>query len=133
MTDLNTNTDHLVQIIKNARLNDIQPGDHITWMSAKKMGGLGGVTSKKIREGIAHLRDAHAHLRHMIMSAAASDAAHRHRWALRIIKVAGTRARRCDTALNVKPLPWPLWFNARHGRQPLSSVTLACPTLPEPP
>ena len=43
-----------LKIIKNAALDDVRPGDHITWEYA---GAWGGVTTFERREGVAHHRD----------------------------------------------------------------------------
>ena len=39
-----------VQIIENARLDDVRPGDHLTWEYARE---VGGVTIAVRREGVA--------------------------------------------------------------------------------
>lgn len=52
---MNTDTDTRVKTIENATLDDIRPGDHITW---SEMWESRGVTTTKKREGIAHRRDA---------------------------------------------------------------------------
>ena len=44
-----------VQIIENASLDDVVPGDHITWERVR--GRMGAVTMLERREGIAHHRD----------------------------------------------------------------------------
>ena len=43
-----------VQIIENARMDDVRPGDHITWERAETERG---VTRTVRREGIAHHRE----------------------------------------------------------------------------
>ena len=54
---MNTNTDPndpTVQIIENATEDDIHPGDHVIWSTTWESRGL---TSTRLREGIAHRRD----------------------------------------------------------------------------
>ena len=42
-----------VQVIKNARLDDVQPGDHLTWEHTRE---VDGVTITVRREGVAGAR-----------------------------------------------------------------------------
>ena len=51
---MNENTGPDVQVIENARLKDVRPGDHVIWEAAEMRGG---VTVTARREGIAHHRD----------------------------------------------------------------------------
>ena len=44
-----------VQIIENASLDDVRPGDHIIWERVR--GRMGAVTMLERREGIANHRD----------------------------------------------------------------------------
>ena len=44
-----------VQIIENARMDDVRPGDHITWERVRSR--IGAATMLERREGIAHHRD----------------------------------------------------------------------------
>ena len=47
-------SDPNIHIIENATLDDVLPGDHITWEVTETIRGL---TSASRREGIAHHRD----------------------------------------------------------------------------
>ena len=51
---MTTHTDTNVKIIENADLDDVRPGDHLTWTSTKT---YGGATLTERLEGIAHERD----------------------------------------------------------------------------
>ena len=51
---MNENTKTDVQIIENARLDDVRPGDHVVWEESDTERG---VTSIIHREGVAHDRD----------------------------------------------------------------------------
>ena len=51
---MNENTKTGVQVIENARLKDVRPGDHIIWEQTEVQHGR---TRTVRREGIAHYRD----------------------------------------------------------------------------
>lgn len=51
---MNTHTDTNVQIIENATLDDVRPGDHIT--GTRRTWGMCGVTYFERCEGVAHHR-----------------------------------------------------------------------------
>ncbi len=51
---MTTHTDPNVQIIENARPEDVRPGDHIVWEHTET---FRGVTRTVRREGIAHHRE----------------------------------------------------------------------------
>ena len=51
---MNENTNPGVQVIENASLDDVRPGDHLTWERTDERGGL---IYLERREGIAHFRD----------------------------------------------------------------------------
>jgi len=55
MTTKTTTTTTRLETIENASLDDVLPGDHITWEVTETIRGL---TSTARREGIAHHRDA---------------------------------------------------------------------------
>ena len=52
---MNENTGPDVQTIENARLDDVRPGDHITWERVRSR--MGAATMLERREGIADHRD----------------------------------------------------------------------------
>lgn len=51
---MNENTGLAVQVIENASLDDVRPGDHITWDDVEEEHGA---TCTLRRKGIAHHRD----------------------------------------------------------------------------
>lgn len=51
---MNENTGPDVQIIENASLDDVRPGDHVVW---EKTWVVRGVTCAEIREDVAHHLD----------------------------------------------------------------------------
>ena len=51
---MNENIGPDVQVIENARLKDVRPGDHVTWDDVEEERGM-TITTR--REGIAHHRD----------------------------------------------------------------------------
>jgi hypothetical protein len=51
---MSENTDRNMQVIENATLDDVRPGDHLTWEETWE---VYGVTTAQRREGIAHHRD----------------------------------------------------------------------------
>lgn len=51
---MTTHTDTNVKIIENASLDDVRPGDHLTWKWVQE---IDGVTVKSSHEGIAHHQD----------------------------------------------------------------------------
>ena len=51
---MNKKNETSVQIIENARLDDVRPGDHVTWDDVEEEHGI---TCTLRREGIAHHRD----------------------------------------------------------------------------
>lgn len=51
---MNENTNPDVQVIENASLDDVRPGDHVVW---EKTWVVRGVTCTEIREDVAHHLD----------------------------------------------------------------------------
>ena len=51
---MNNQNENSVQIIENASMYDVRPGDHITW---EKTWAVRSVTATEFREGIAHHRN----------------------------------------------------------------------------
>ena len=52
---MNEKNDQNAQIIENARMDDVRPGDHITWERVRSR--MGAATMLERREGIADHRD----------------------------------------------------------------------------
>lgn len=51
-------TDRNMQVIENARLDGVRPGDHLVWEYTRE---VDGVTITVRREGVAHHRDRAGH------------------------------------------------------------------------